>query len=340
MTIGHVLATGIEQCFDERGQPMDCSGSGQDAELGLGLRSESPRFVQESQETVRDTLTGLVWPVDVSPFAFPVRWQEALGMVKELNLQSMGGFEDWRLPNRRELRSLIVHGNSKPALDRDHPFQGVQQTWTWTSTSSAMYPGYAWYVHLAGGRMFWGRKDQFYLFWPVRGESRVLPATGEVTCPDERGQPAPCSETGQDGELQFGVHWPATRFETLPIGVLDRLTRLVWLTGDQAPAAAMTWPGALEAVRDLATSTGLPWHLPNINELESLVDASRHTPALSPEAGFADVQEVYWSSTSSGFEPDWAYALYMHKGAVGVGHKPTAEFAVWPVVEYDQTVEG
>lgn len=335
--IRHVLATGLQRCFDEQGRLIECPGTGQDAELALGIRPHGQRFVAQGGEAVQDTLTGLSWPVELSRFGYPMRWGEALDMVRELNAQGLAGFTDWRLPNRRELRSLINHGASRPALDPDHPFQGLQQTWTWTSTTSAMYPAYAWYVHLAGGRMFWGRKDQFYMLWPVRGQSRVLPGTGEEQCRDGRGQACPCSGTGQDGELQCGVQWPDPRFASLPMGLLDRLTDLVWMTGDQVPRAGMTWARALESVQDLARTSGHPWHLPNINELESLVDASRHTPALPAEMGLSDLPEVLWSSTSSGFEPDWAYALYMHKGAVGVGHKPTAEFALWPVMEFQGT---
>jgi hypothetical protein len=43
------------------------------------------------------------------------------------------------------------------------------------------------------------------------------------------------------------------------------------------------------------------------------------------------MQDVYWSSTTSLFEPDWAWALYLNKGAVGVGQKAQAHFHVWAV---------
>jgi hypothetical protein len=46
---------------------------------------------------------------------------------------------------------------------------------------------------------------------------------------------------------------------------------------------------------------------------------------------FSDVRDVYWSSTTSLFEPDWAWALYLDKGAVGVGQKRQARFYVWAV---------
>jgi hypothetical protein len=33
------------------------------------------------------------------------------------------------------------------------------------------------------------------------------------------------------------------------------------------------------------------------------------------------------------FEPDWAWALYLTKGAVGVGQKKGAHFSVWAVCD-------
>ena len=73
------------------------------------------------------------------------------------------------------------------------------------------------------------------------------------------------------------------------------------------------------------------WHLPSINALESLVDCSRHSPALPDKHPFIEVQEVYWSSTTSYFETDWAWALYLNKGATGVGFKREKGFHLWPV---------
>ncbi|MCO6414001.1 MAG: DUF1566 domain-containing protein [Thiogranum sp.] len=51
----------------------------------------------------------------------------------------------------------------------------------------------------------------------------------------------------------------------------------------------------------------------------------------SRDAGFSHVRDGYWSSTTSAFEPDWAWALYLDKGACGVGQKSGRHFHVWPV---------
>jgi len=47
------------------------------------------------------------------------------------------------------------------------------------------------------------------------------------------------------------------------------------------------------------------------------------------------LQDIYWSSATSLFEPDWAWALYMEKGATGVGQKRFAQLSVWAVATFD-----
>ena len=96
----------------------------------------------------------------------------------------------------------------------------------------------------------------------------------------------------------------------------------------------MNWQEALHYVNNLELplpEKSMRWRLPTINELESLVDCSRHTPALPGGHPFENVRDVYWSSTTSYFEPDWAWALYLNKGATGVGFKREKSFHLWPV---------
>ncbi len=330
--MNHILQTGQRSCFGADGLEIPCRGSGQDGELRTGTPWPEPRFRADG-DTVRDLLTGLAWSRDANPGVFPCTWQEALNRVARLNRDRWCGHGDWRLPNRRELRSLMDFQAKKPALPRDHPFAGVFLGWYWTSTSAAINPAYAWYVHMEGARMFYGRKNQEYLVWPVRGAgSGILAATGQDRCFDGRGEEIPCPGTGQDGELRTGAPWPEKRFVRDRDRVLDRLTGLVWYQRADLAGQAVDWAQALEAVADLNRGRQhAPWRLPSINELESLVDARRHSPALAAEHPFTGVAEAYWSSTTSFFETDWAWVLYMDKGACGVGYKPGAAFHVWPV---------
>lgn len=330
----HILNTGQERCYDVRGSEIPCRGTGQDAAEAPGVPWPEPRFrIQEA--TVRDRLTGLEWTRKVNYTDFPITWEEGLDFVREMNRTESDAGDLWRLPNRRELRSVISYQARNPALPEGHPFQDVFLGWYWTGTTAAINPAFAWYVHLEGGRMFYGRKKELCLVWPVRGEGKgTLPATGQRMCFDSAGRPISCVGTGQDGELRMGVPWPEPRFVATGEVVEDRLTGLVWTRNADLAQRWTTWEEAFQVVHELnrhRTGGRASWRLPTINELESLVDASRHTPALPAEHPFRNVQEAYWSSTNSAFEPDWCMALYMHKGAVGVGQKKDPNFSVWAV---------
>ncbi len=331
---GLYLNTGQVRCYDTGGEEIPCRGTGQDGETLPGLSWPEPRF-HASGDTALDRLTGLEWTRKANFTDFPATWPEALETVARMNEEGFAGRRDWRLPNRRELRSLISYQTRDPALPRPHPFRDVFLGWYWTGTTAAINPAYAWYVHLEGGRMFYGGKTEYRLVWPVGGAGLgVLPVTGQRECFDPGGQPIPCDGSGQDGALRAGVPWPVPRFEPSGDTVLDRLTGLVWTRSADLAGRWTTWEEAFQVVARMNTDRvggRRSWVLPTINELESLVDASMHTPALPAGHPFDHVQEAYWSSTSSGFEPDWCMALYMFKGAIGVGQKRGENFSVWAV---------
>ena len=328
------LATGQTRCWDISGQEVACADSGQDGELRLGLSWPGRRF-EALGSLVRDHLTGLIWSRDANPGGFPCTWNEALAAVRRMNRDGYGGRSDWRLPNRNELRSLCSYQARNPALPESLPVDNVFLGWYWTSSTAAIHPAYAWSIHLEGARMFYGRKEQEQLFWPVAGQGkRVLPVTGQERCFDARGRVVSCRDTGQDGELRVGAPWPLPRFRLRDDLVDDRLTGLCWSRCADPVAGPLDWGRALSAIRHLNKISFCgqsDWRLPTINQLASLVDCARHTPALPGDHPFIRLHDGYWSSTTSFFETDWAWVLYLDKGACGVGHKARADFFVWPV---------
>ncbi|MFV2060091.1 MAG: DUF1566 domain-containing protein [Gammaproteobacteria bacterium] len=327
------LQTGQVTCHDASGRAINCAKSGQDGEFARGMAWPKPRFVTE-KHTITDRLTGLIWSRDANLAEFPLMWQEALDYVQQMNHQQQFGYHDWRVPNRHELRSLISHQTKHPALPTDPTFNNVFNGWYWSSTTSVINPAHAWYVNIDGGRMFYGGKDQSFMLWPVRGQDKgIIPKTGQQRCYDSDGLIINCAGTGQDAEFSYGYSWPSPRFETTQNIVIDRLTGLSWqrcadLTGP------VSWSQAEIAIEKLNTESNdytNHWRLPNINELESLIDCNSDTPALTNGHPFMSLHDVYWSSTTSLYEPDWAWALYLDKGAIGVGQKSQAEFYVWSV---------
>jgi hypothetical protein len=122
------------------------------------------------------------------------------------------------------------------------------------------------------------------------------------------------------------------RFLSIGQKVKDTLTGLYWT--ETVTNAPCSWEDAFRKV-DMLNETHHEdiacWRLPNIRELESLVDPSCHSPALPDGHPFKNVQIGYWSSTTSVYEPRYAWVLYMQDGAIGVGFKPEPTFSAWAV---------
>lgn len=129
-----------------------------------------------------------------------------------------------------------------------------------------------------------------------------LPWTGQTKCYNESGAEISCAGTGQDGELQTGVDWPEPRFTVSGDCVTDNLTGLMWSKNGNLPNGTRTWQGALDYVASINSGSGLygykDWRLPNVNELESLVNAGEANCVIWLNSqGFVNVQSYrYWSS--------------------------------------------
>jgi len=69
-------------------------------------------------------------------------WAQALGVAVSANSASYKGHNDWRLPNRNELESLVKIDVSDPAIDAT-AFPNTVSDWYWTSTNYAPDPAAA-----------------------------------------------------------------------------------------------------------------------------------------------------------------------------------------------------
>jgi hypothetical protein len=171
-----VEQTGQTQCWDASGDLIDCAGTGQDGEIQAGHPLPSPRFKDEGDGTVEDKLTDLFWLKDASCLGSRT-WENALAAVADLNAgedfscadYTAGTFADRRLPNVKELQSLIDFGHFNPALPAGHPFSGVQSAVYWSSTTLADNSDAAWAVALLGGITDVDGKVFTNHVWPVRG---------------------------------------------------------------------------------------------------------------------------------------------------------------------------
>ena len=92
---------------------MPCKGTGQDGEFQKGMTWPHPRFTEHGNGTVTDNVTALMWTKDAQQIKGTQKWSDALNSCNHFDF---AGYTDWRLPNVRELLSLIDYGEHDPAL--------------------------------------------------------------------------------------------------------------------------------------------------------------------------------------------------------------------------------
>jgi hypothetical protein len=183
-----------------------------------------------------------------------------------------------------------------------------------------------------------------------------LPQTGQTVCYDAAYAPTACANTtGQDGNMLAGKPWPVPRFTVNKLGdgitedgtVTDNLTGLIWLKNANC-FGALDWPTALTKANTLVGdntqcslndgSVAGDWRLPNITELDSLVDAQRSNPTLPTGHPFAGVSNKYWSSSTNIFYANTSWMVDMihdsisgiYSGSVFYEYKFVPLY-VWPV---------
>lgn len=185
----------------------------------------------------------------------------------------------------------------------------------------------------------------FFLFFAsAPGYSGViaLPQTGQTVCYNSAGAFIPCLGTGEDGDWLAGVDWPNQRFSLyLSACVIDNLTGLMW-SRNAFTIAPRDWETAVSNPRTNFSACGFAdWRLPNINELQSLLNAEQINSAswlsalpLDALGGFffpLSIDPIYWTSTSSAINPKAnAWNISMIDGSV-IAEPKSKPYLMWPV---------
>ncbi len=110
--------------------------------------------------------------------------------------------------------------------------------------------------------------------------------------------------------------------------VTDTISRLQWqktamdLDHDNNPDL-LDWENALAACKNLNLGGHGDWRLPNILELRSIVDYSRHNPAADPVFPMTSMTAsfTHWSSTTAAMNKKNAWFFYLNNGAHASGSK-------------------
>ena len=132
----------------------------------IGLPKSGSHYTDNGDGTITDNATGLEWVA--SPTAAGVggtyTWAGAITACEGL---TYAGHSDWRLPNIKELISIVDYGRSNPCID---PLFTCESYPYWSSTTYASDAIYAWSVYFYSGLVGYGTKTSVaYYVRPVRG---------------------------------------------------------------------------------------------------------------------------------------------------------------------------
>jgi len=257
----------------DTGQSIDATATfGEDSDYTIN----APSFSDNGDGTITDKITGLMWQkVDAGEST----WDNA---VTRAGSVSAGGYTDWRLPTPTELFSIMNHNNGNPA-----------------AMNTAYFP-----VNPTGAAEYFWTSD-------IYGADAT-----KIWCVNAGGGmgPKPKSETiSAGGTLRYHARYVRgakpgnghNYVNNLDGTITDADTGLMWT---QVPGPATTWTGALSYAENLTLAGYTDWRVPNIKELQSLVDYTL-TTATTAAAAVSPINRVlfppsttpataYWSSTA------------------------------------------
>jgi hypothetical protein len=132
-------------------------------------------FADNGDGTVTDRATGFMWSKqdsgyinddasvrlpDDENFGLGRTWVDTLAWVQKMNDAKYLGYDDWRLPDAKELQSIVQYGKTLlPATDANTFDLSRSDVYMWTSTTSGDFPdtalyfafGKAWGINLMSG---------------------------------------------------------------------------------------------------------------------------------------------------------------------------------------------
>ncbi len=282
-TPGHRLEQGTEICIERQtlkktGQTTSYADF-DDGYYQIGITHSYTR--DDTNNTVTDNISGLMWQDDEAVTAVTKTWNEANTYCSDD--VSTGGYSDWRLPTRVELIGIVDYGLYNPAINTE--FQNSTPFIHWSSTTYAGYAGNAWLIGFTAGNQSYVAKTSSYV--------RVRCVRGE--------------------KLSLSVDNNFSRANGI---VTDNKTHLQWqddYSDNGGNIKSTTWTEAVSYCEALSLDGG-SWRLPNINELISLLDDTTFDPAIS-DAFLNITSSYYLSSTSSPYNTENAWVVDFQNGA-------------------------
>jgi hypothetical protein len=142
---------------------------GEEEDDELLLEEEAPSYVDNSDGTISDARNHLMWKKSdsYSDFGYGITWYEAHDYCESMNEKKFAGFDDWRLANFEEAKSLFSFTNSNRDKDGaeihiDSLFEPDGGHNTWTYEEKPDYSQYAMKFSYVTGNEMWENKENEY----------------------------------------------------------------------------------------------------------------------------------------------------------------------------------
>ncbi len=308
-----IVGTGQTKCFSDRGEISPPRPGqpfyGQDAQFPGRPFNYT---LSKDRLTVDDRNTGLTWQHSPDTngdgrltIDDKLSWHQMAGHVARLNSRKFGGYGDWRLPSIKELYSLFDASGTDPSGPDMRSTSGARP---FINTDHFEFS----YGFVDGGERIidsqWASSTKYVGTLGTRREQLfgVNFADGRIKgyglqTPDGR------EKTFFVLCVRGNPNYGKNDFRDTKKGtILDRATGLMWTKRDSGKgmnwAEALAWVQAKNAERYLGHND---WRLPNVKELQSIVDYSR-----SPDkTGSAAIDPLFECTkiTNENSQADWPY---------------------------------
>jgi len=145
----------------------------QQSDIGVSFSYQTADPTGAGEVVTIDNVTGLMWASDGNAggcnFGDLTNWSSAIDWAQNL---TFAGYSDWRLPNIRELLSLVVEDaryySEVPAINHIF-FPGTQRSLYLSSTTDPYETDYTWLCDFAGCALWKGSKVGSAWVRAVRG---------------------------------------------------------------------------------------------------------------------------------------------------------------------------
>lgn len=327
-----VVDTGQSKCYDDgTSGEVTCPSSGEDYYGQDGSYTGlTPSYVNNGDDTITDTVTGLMWQKTISK----VEWANAATSASSV---ITGGYSDWRVPTIKELYSLMKFNGATGTADPSStttPSDAVP--YLDTTVFDFEYPSTGRYIdaqYITSTSYVSTTMNNDPTFFGVNF------ADGRIKGYPKSGTPSSSSFYVRyvRGNTSYGINSFVDNGDTT---ITDNATGLTWMkvdSGDNTVSSSVSgytktdgslnWKESLDYCENLTYGGKDDWRLPNAKELHTIVDYTRSPDTTSSAAidesfsitsisdGSGNVDyPFFWSSTTHLDGDIGAWAVYITFG--------------------------